>query len=573
MSIQNIEIAAMLTQLADLLEIEGENPFRVRAYRNAARLVETLPRHIADMVAAGDDLSQLPGIGEALAKKMKEMVETGHLAALEKEEKQVPASLSDLLKIPGLGPKRVHILYDHLKVRTMTELTQAARSGRIRALPGFGEKTESVILRYLEDRKPGSQRILFAAAEQIIRPVVERLEAAPGVQQVTVAGSYRRRLETLGDVDILVACPRSEPIMRLFVESEDVVEVLARGKTKSSVILRSGLHVDLRVVPEASYGAALHYFTGSKAHNIAIRTRCVKAGLKLNEYGLFRGDKLVGGRTEEEVFRAAGLPVIEPELREDRGEIEAAEKGILPRLVTLEDIRGDFQSHTTATDGRHDLGTMARAARDRGLAYLAITDHSKRMTMVHGLNATRLARQLREIDKLNATFEGFRLLKSVEVDILDDGSLDLSDDILRELDLVIAAVHSRLTLSREKQTERLIRAMDNPYVTILAHPTGRLINERAPMDLNLEQLLLAAKDRGCAVEANAQPTRLDLDDVGCRMAHDLGVKVALSTDAHSAPELAFMRYGVAQARRGWLAADDILNTRSWEALQPLIKRV
>ena len=573
MGVQNIEIAAMLTQLADLLEIEGENPFRVRAYRNAARLVETLPRNVADMIAAGEDLSELPGIGEALARKLQEMVTTGHLAALEKEEKHVPASLSDLLKIPGLGPKRVHLIYEQLKIRTLTELTKAARSGQLRALPGFGEKTEALILRYLEERKPGSQRILLATAEQVIHPILDQLKTAAGVTQVTVAGSFRRRLETLGDVDILVACPQSDEVMRLFVEGEEVVEVLARGTTKSSVILRSGLHVDLRVVPESSYGAALHYFTGSKAHNIAIRSRGVKAGLKLNEYGIFRGNERLAGRTEQEVFQAVGLPFIEPELRENRGEIEAAEKGALPHLVALTDIRGDLQSHTTATDGRNDLAAMAQAAREKGYEYLAITDHSKRMTMVHGLNATRLARELREIDTLNATFKGFRLLKSIEVDILDDGSLDLSDDILSKLDVVVAAVHSRLTLSRDKQTERLIRAMDNPYVTILAHPTGRLINERQPMDIDMELLLKAAKERRCAVEVNAQPTRLDLNDVACRMAHDMGVKVAISTDAHSVPELDLMRHGIAQARRGWLTADDVINTRSWKDLELLTRRV
>jgi DNA polymerase (family 10) len=361
--------------------------------------------------------------------------------------------------------------------------------------------------------------------------------------------------------------------MRQFVESEDVTEVLAHGTTKSSVVLRSGLHVDLRVVPESSYGAALHYFTGSKAHNIAIRSRSVKAGLKLNEYGVFRGTTQVAGRTEEEVFQSVGLPFIEPELRENRGEIEAAEKGLLPRLIALADIRGDLQSHTPATDGRDDLTAMARAARQKGYAYLAVTDHSKRMTMVHGLNATRLARQIREIDALNATFDNFRLLKSVEVDILDDGSLDLSDDILARLDLVVAAIHTRMTLSRDKQTERLIRAMDNPYVTILAHPSGRLLNERPPMDIDLERVLKAAAERRCALELNAQPTRLDINDMTCRMAHDMGVKVVISTDAHSAQELDFMRHGIAQARRGWLTADDVLNTRTWDALQPLIKRI
>jgi DNA polymerase (family 10) len=573
MSIQNIEIAAMLSQLADLLEIEGDNPFRVRAYRNAARLVETLPRGVAAMIAAGEDLSELPGIGDALATKMREMVATGHLAALEKEEQHVPATLSDLLKVPGLGPKRVHVLYEHLSIHTLADLSKAVEAGRIRELPGFGEKTEVMIRQYLRDRKPGSLRARRTTVEQLIGPLMDLLGHAPGVKQVTAAGSYRRQAETLGDVDLLVACPESDEVSRLFVENEDVAEVLVRGKTKSSVRLRSGLQVDLRVVPESSYGAALHYFTGSKAHNIAIRTRGLQAGLKINEYGVFKGTDQVGGRREEDVFQAVGLPFIEPELRENRGEIEAAEKGLLPRLVTFADLHGDLHIHTHATDGLDSLESMARAAQAKGYEYLAVTDHSKRMTMVHGLNATRLARQLRDIDKLNATLKGFRLLKSIEVDILDDGSLDLSDDILRDLDLVVVAVHSRLTLSRDRQTERMIRAMDNPYATILAHPTGRLINERPPMNIDLERLLKAAGERGCAVEINSQPTRLDLNDVACRLAHDLGVKVALSTDAHCASELDFIRHGIAQARRGWLTADDVLNTRSWRDLQPLLKRV
>lgn len=572
MSMQNIEIAVMLTQLADLLEIEGENPFRVRAYRNAARLVETLPRSVAAMIEAGEDLSELPGIGEALAERLKEMVSTGHLTALEKEEHHVPATLSDLLKVPGLGPKRVHVIYEQLNIRTVADLARAVEAGRLRELPGFGDKTETLIRQFLQNRTPGPQRVLRATAEQLMEPILKRLGGAPGVRQVTAAGSFRRQAETLGDVDILVACTGSDEVTRLFVESEDVAEVRARGKTKSSVVLRSGLQIDLRIVPETSYGAALHYFTGSKAHNIAIRTRGQQAGLKINEYGVFKGDKQVGGRDEMDIFNAVGLPFIEPELRENHGEIEAGEKGRLPRLVTLADLRGDFQSHTTATDGRNDLPAMARAAQAKGYEYLTVTDHSKRMTMVHGLNATRLARQIADIDKLNAAFSGFRLLKSIEVDILDDGSLDLSDDILRRLDLVVAAVHSRLTLSRDKQTERLIRAMDNPYVSLLAHPTGRLINERPPMELDLERLLKAAAERGCAVELNAQPTRLDLDDVACRMAHDMGVKVALSSDAHSTVELEVMRHGIAQARRGWLTADDVLNTRSWKDLQPLLKR-
>lgn len=572
MPVTNIEISAMLTKLADLLEIEGDNPFRVRAYRNAARLVETLPHSVADMVSSGRDLSELPGIGEALANKMKEMVETGHLGALDKEARHIPAALSDLLEVPGLGPKRVHLIYEQFHVSTMQDLEKIAKSGRLRTLHGFGEKTEALVLKHLTAHSGVEKRHLLSTAEQLVHPILTAVAHAPGVTQYSLAGSFRRRSETVGDVDILVAAESGPAVATIFTSHEDVAEVLARGDTKSSVILRSGLQVDLRIVPENSFGAALHYFTGSKTHNIAIRTRGVKAGLKINEYGVFRGGDRIGGTTEAEVFAAVGLPWIDPELRENRGEIAAAEQGQLPRLITIGDIRGDLHSHTTATDGQDTLETMAEAAHLKGYQYLAITDHSKRLTMANGLNATRLAHQIRDIDRLNARMKGFRLLKAVEVDILEDGSLDLSDDILKELDLVVASIHSRMSLTREKQTLRLINAMDNPFVSILAHPTGRLINDRAPMDIDMEQLVAAARERRCALELNAQPARLDLTDLHCRMAREAGVLVAISTDAHNAVGLDAMPYGIGQARRGWLQAENVLNTLPLAALLKAVHR-
>ena len=414
--------------------------------------------------------------------------------------------------------------------------------------------------------------MLLVTAEQLVEPLLKTLRGVKGVKRVVPAGSFRRRQETVGDVDILATCADSAEIMRRFVGYEDVAEVLAHGATRSSVILRSGLHVDLRVVPEESYGAALHYFTGSKAHNIAIRARGVKAGLKINEYGIFHGEARMGGATELDVYAAVQLPYIEPELREDRGEIEAAEKGQLPKLVVLADIRGDLQSHSTATDGQAGIAEMARAARKRGYEYLAITDHSQRMTMVHGLNAARLAQQIREIDRLNEKFSGFRILKSIEVDILENGELDLADDILKELDVVVGAVHSLFYLSREKQTERIMRAMDNPCFHIFAHPSGRLLGERDAYEVDLERLLHAAKERRCFLELNAHPMRLDLNDAYCRMAKELGVKIAISTDSHNPLSLDFMRFGVGQARRGWLEKDDVLNTRPWEAARKLLRK-
>jgi len=572
MPVHNAEIAQTLNKLADLLEIEGANAFRVRAYRNAAHLVESLPRSVGDMVAANEDLSELPGIGEALAKKLKEIVETGHLGALEQEEKHMPAALSDLMKIPGLGPRRVHELFEKLKITDLASLEHAVREGKLQTLEGFGEKTETRILEYLHRKTPTANRMLLVTAEQVVESLLKTLRGVKGVKRVVPAGSFRRRQETVGDVDILATCADSAEIMRRFVGYEDVAEVIAHGETRSSVVLRSGLHVDLRVVPEECYGAALHYFTGAKAHNIAIRARGVKAGLKINEYGVFRGEARVGGATEDEVYAAVQLPYIEPELREDRGEIEAAEKGRLPHLVTLADISGDLQSHSTATDGQAGIAEMARAARKRGYEYLAITDHSKRMTMVHGLDAVRLAQQIRDIDRLNEKLRGFRILKSIEVDILENGELDLAGDILKELDLVVGAVHSLFTLSREKQTERIMRAMDNPYFHIFAHPSGRLIGERDPYEVDLERLLHAAKERGCFLELNAHPMRLDLNDAYCRMAKELGVKIAISTDAHNPLSLDFMRLGVGQARRGWLEKDDVLNTRSWEAVCKLLRK-
>jgi len=499
-------------------------------------------------------------------------VETGHLDALEQEEKQVPPALSDLMKIPGLGPRRVHELFEKLKITDMPSLDLAVRQGKLQTLDGFGEKTETRIREYLDRKTQTVKRMLLATAEQMVESLLQTLRGVKGVKRVVLAGSFRRRVETVGDVDILATCADSAEIMRRFVGYEDVAEVIAHGETRSTVILRSGLQVDLRVVPEASYGAALHYFTGSKAHNIAIRSRALQAGLKVNEYGVFRGEERVGGATEPEVYAAVKLPYIEPELREDRGEIEAAEKGRLPHLVTLADICGDLHAHTAATDGQAGIAEMAKAARKLGYEYLSITDHSQRMTMVHGLNAARLAQQIWEIDRINDKISGFRILKSIEVDILENGELDLAGDVLRKLDVVVGAVHSLFTLSREKQTERIMRAMDNPCFHILAHPSGRLLGERDAYAVDMERLLHAAKERGCFMELNAHPLRLDLNDTNCRMAKELGVKIAISTDSHNPLGLNLMRFGVGQARRGWLEKDDVLNTRPWDAVRKLLRK-
>ena len=398
------------------------------------------------------------------------------------------------------------------------------------------------------------------------------MAAIPGVKEVVVAGSFRRRKETVGDLDILVTCKKSSPVMDRFVAYDEVETVISKGTTRSTVVLRSGLQVDLRLVAQVSYGAALYYFTGSKAHNITVRTIAVKKGLKINEYGVFKGKRRVAGRTEKEVFEAVGLRYVEPELREDRGEIEAAKKNRLPHLVSVSDIRGDLHVHTNATDGRHSLKQMAEAAKELGYEYLAITDHSKRVTVAHGMDEKRLRKQIAAIDRLNDELTGIRVLKGVEVDILESGKLDLTNSVLEQLDLTVCAIHTGLGLSRDRQTERIIRAMDNPHFNVLAHPAGRLINQRAPLDIDIERVMRAAIERRCYLELNGQPDRLDLDDVHCRMAKDMGLKLAISTDAHSADNLTFMRFGVDQGRRGWLEPDDVLNTRSWRKLQKLLRR-
>jgi DNA polymerase (family 10) len=570
--VTNTEISNIFNQMADLLEIEGANPFRVRAYRRAARTVSGYTHSMAELVREEEDLTELSGIGEDLSAKIQEIVETGSLAKLEEVKSRTPADLTRMLNVAGLGPKRVKALYEELGISTLAELEQAAAEGRIQELHGLGEKIEQQILKDLQREDRQDDRVRIDVAEEIIHPLVRYLRTLEGVERVEVAGSYRRRKETVGDLDLLTTSDRGKEISDRFVNYEDVVNVLSQGETRSTVEFRSGMQVDLRVVPEESYGAALFYFTGSKEHNIAIRNLALDQGLKVNEYGVFREEERVAGESEAGIYDLLGLAYIEPELREDRGEIEAAQKGTLPDLVTLEEIRGDLQCHTEASDGKATLREMAEAAQALGYDYLAITDHSAYIGIVQGLDEEGLAAQIEEIDRLNEELEGFRLLKATEVDIMENGDLDLSDAILARLDLRVCAIHSKFNLSREAQTERIIRAMDNPYFNILAHPTGRRIGKRAPYAVDMERVLDAAQERGCFLEINAQPERLDLDDVAARMAKERGVKLAISTDAHRPAALNLMRYGVDQARRGWLEAEDVLNTYRWEALKGLLRR-
>lgn len=573
MPVHNAEIARIFDRVADLLEIEGANAFRVRAYHNAARTLGELSRDVSEMVAGGEDLTELPGIGKDLAAKIREIASTGRISLLEAIERRTPQTLADLMKIPGMGPRRIHVLHDELGIVGIGELEKAAQEGKLRRLPGFGERTERRILSEIRRMGRRRERIRLNVAEEIARPLAEYLRGIPGVEELAVAGSLRRRVETVGDLDFVVTCRDPAIVVDRFVEYEDMTSVILQGDTRSSIRLRSGIQADLRVVPHESFGAAMHYFTGSKAHDLAVRRLAHKRGLKVNEYGVFDPDgERVAGRTEKEVFRAVGLPYIEPELREGRGEVEAALAGALPRLVTPADIRGDLHVHTNATDGRHSIEEMAWAARERGYEYIAITDHSRRLAVARGLDVRRLREQGERIDRLNEPSRSPRILKGIEVDILPDGSLDLPDAALAGLDICIGSIHSRFDLSRQKQTERILRAMDNRRLNILGHPTGRLIGSREPYDVDVGRILEGAKERGVFLEINAHPERLDLNDVSAKAARDRGVKVAVSTDAHRITDLYYMRFGVGQARRGWMEAGDVLNTRPWEELRKLLER-
>ncbi len=567
----NQQIAQKFYKTADLLEILGENPFRVRAYRNAARTIESLGRDLSEMVAQGEDLTKLPGIGKDLAEKIKEIISTGSFSKLRELEEKVPPGLVELLKVEGLGPKRIKTLYDTLGITGLEELREAAAKGEISKLPGFGKKLEQTILKGVVLAKKEGRRFRWAYAEAFAVELVRFLKKARALKEIEVAGSYRRKKDTVGDLDILVTARKPAQIIEHFVTFPDIKTVISKGQTRSTVILSSDIQVDLRAVEEESYGSALHYFTGSKAHNIAIRSIALKAGLKINEYGVFRGEKRIAGRSEDEIFSAVGLPFIEPELRENRGEIEAAMEGRLPRLITLEDIKGDLHCHTKWSDGKHTVSEMVEAAIRLGYSYIAITDHSRRLAMIKGLDEEKLVEQAAEIEEVRARFPDIQILHGIEVDILEDGSLDLSNQALSCLDIVVAAIHSKFKLSKEKQTERLLRAIDNPRVNIIAHPTGRLIGEREGYDLDLERVMEHAKARGCILELNAQPSRLDLNDVNLKLAKEMGIKVSIATDSHNTDNLLFMRFGINQARRGWLERHDVVNCLPVDGLKKLLK--
>lgn len=562
----------MFNNTADLLEIKGENEFRVRAYRNAARTVESLSKQASEMIEQGESLSDLSGIGKDLAGKIKNIVKTGKLPVLQELEDQFPKGIRQLLRIEGLGPKKLRKLYDELDITDIEGLSSAIEEGKLRDLEGFGKKTEENIKKSLENFSPEDNRVKLVRAEEIVGDLIAYLEKEKSLHKITVAGSYRRRKETVGDLDILATSESNKKGMEHFVGYEDVSRVVSRGETRSTIVLRSGLQVDLRIVSPSSYGAALYYFTGSKEHNIAVRKRGIEKGLKINEYGVFKGEEQAAGREEKEIFEQVDLPYIEPELRENQGEIEAAEKGELPNLITLEDIRGDLHVHTKATDGKSSLEEMAEAAKELGYAYLAICDHSKHVSVAAGLDEKRLGEQIDEIDKINSKVTGIRLLKGIEVDILTDGTLDLSDDILKYLDLRVCSIHYKFNLSEKEQTERVLKAMGNRYFDILAHPTGRLIGRRDAYKIDIEKVMDRAVDTGSALELNSFPDRLDLKDTHLKAAKEKRCKIVISTDAHSTDGLDFIRFGIGQARRGWLEAEDVLNTADLDSMLKKLER-
>lgn len=567
----NEDIARVFEEIAELLAISGENPFRIRAYQRAAQVVRTLPRPCGELGGA-QALQELPGIGADLAGKIEELLHTGTLRALMRLRSRVPVTLRELLTLPSLGPVRARALHT-IGVNSLADLRRALDHHRLEGLRGFGPVLRRKLREALDARVSAEpKRWLWSVAAQYAEPLRTYLLSLPGVESVEICGSFRRGRDTVGDLD-LVVCSSTEMDLALALRHyPQVHEITAAGATRCTLVLQCGLQVDLRLVPPKSAGAAVYYFTGSRDHNVQLRLRAVERGMKLNEYGLFRGRRRIAGASEEEILRALGLPWIAPELRERRGEIEAAERGELPHLLELKDLRGDLHVHTDASDGHATLADMVAAARQRGLQYIAITDHAKHMGMVHGLDSGRLAQQADRIDELNASLDHFRVLKGAEVDILEDGQLALADPVLRRLEVVVIAVHSHFDLPPARQTRRLLRALERPNVAILAHPTGRLLGEREGCRFDVDKILQALHVRHGFLELDAQPQRLDADDVLCRAARERGVLISIDSDAHSTVELANLASGVRQARRGWLQRKDVVNTRSLSELQGLLVR-
>jgi len=566
-------LSGLFEQMADIMEILGEDQFRINTYRKVGRIIGDMPTDVETQLATGD-LAKIPGIGKSSIAKIEEFVRTGSITAHKELLKKIPQTLLELLTIPGIGPKSVRAVYENLNVKTIAELKEAITSGSLAELPGFGDKKAEVIARGIEFLEKSTGRIRLDQASDAADIVIGFLGELPGIEKIQNAGSLRRRVETIGDVDILVAAKNGKKIIDAFTNAGFVQEVLAAGPTKGSVIIQTEtvpVHVDVRVVPKKSFGAASQYFTGSKQHNVRLREIAVKAKLKLNEYGLFKKDKMIAGANEEEIYQTLGLDFTNPFLREDRGEIEAAMKHTLPELIEFDDIKGDLHVHTKASDGNATISELAQAAKDMGYKYICITDHSKSSAIANGLSTKQLTNQIKQIRKMNEKLKGITIFAGTEVDILADGSLDFDNKLLADLDFVIAAIHSGLTGPREKVTMRTLKAMDNPYINCIAHPTGRLIGQREPMDIDMAAVIKQAAQTHTALEVNANPWRLDLKDAHCKMAIEAKVMLAIGSDAHSTAGLGLMGYGVATAARGWATKNDILNTLSPAKLKNFVK--
>src|SRR3989344_935479 len=569
--LSNQEIAHILYQIGEYLEIQ-EVAFKPRAYERAGRAVEAMDMPVGDVYAKGGlkALENIPGVGLSIAAKIEELIKTGRLKYYEEIKKQMPVDVEGLSTIEGVGPKHIKEFWQKLKIKTVEDLEKAAKNGKLRKLPRMSEKLEQKILKSVVFHNAHGARFFIGEALPLMRDIEKRLQNLQWVRHVAVAGSIRRRKETIGDGDILATSDNPQKVTDYFVSMPEVAEVLAHGETKSMLRLHNGLELDLRVVSQESFGAALQYFTGNKDHNVALRKIAIALGWKLNEYGIWHGKKLLAGRTEEEVYAKLGLAYIEPELREMTGELKAAGANTLPKLVGYGDLQGDLQVQTNWTDGANSLGEMAEAGKRAGLKYIAITDHTKRLAMTGGLDEKRLLQQMKEIDGLNKKLSGITILKGYEVDILKDGSLDISDTVLARLDIVGASVHSYFDMSRKEMTARVARAMQNPHVDILFHPTGRVVNSRPPYEIDMEAVIKTAKKTGKVLEANASK-RLDLKDEYIRMAVEAGVKIAIDSDAHAAPHFSFLEYGIAQARRGWAEKKDVINAWPLEKMLGMLK--
>ena len=558
---KNRELADLFEKMADILEFKGENPFKISAYRKASRIIGDLTQDIEEIAEQGE-LKNIPGIGEGMAQKVVEYLKTGKISRFEEVKKGVPDELIAIMDIPGMGPKTLALIHKERGINNLSQLEKAVEDSSLTDLPGMGEKKIENIKRGIQLLKQSKGRMNLGVAFPVAKRIVETLRQKTGSKKIEWAGSLRRMKENIGDIDILATGLDKEKIIQAFIHLPEVKEVLASGETKASVIVERGTQIDLRVVEEDSYGAALQYFTGSKGHNIHLRGIAKAKGIKINEYGVFKGKKKIGGKEEKDVYRSLGMDWIEPELREDRGEIEAAQKGRLLKLVEETEIKGDLHVHSKWSDGTSSIEEIARAALKKSYQYVAICDHSKSLKIAHGLDESRLMEQIEEIDRINEKMKGFQILKGTEVDILSDGKLDLPEIILEKLDIVIGAIHSGFKQDKVKMTKRIIRALENPYIHILAHPSGRLLGARDPYEVEIEALMEAAKKYGKALEINAYFERLDLDDIHCRKAKEMGIRVAIGTDSHHLDQMWMMSLGVAVAKRGWLETKDILNTLS-----------